>query len=43
MLNWHKKKVEKYMNKFGFSSYQMMWISLLKGIVIGGLIVFYFF
>tara|TARA_B100001093_G_scaffold200455_2_gene192583 strand:- start:1487 stop:1618 length:132 start_codon:yes stop_codon:yes gene_type:complete len=43
MLNWHKNQVENFMKKFSFSSYQMLWISLFKGIFIGGLIVFFFF
>tara|TARA_B100000575_G_C22673655_1_gene410525 strand:+ start:281 stop:412 length:132 start_codon:yes stop_codon:yes gene_type:complete len=43
MLNWHKNQVENFMKKFGFSSYQTMWISFIKGIVVGGLNVFYFF
>jgi len=43
MLNWHKNQVENFMKKFGFSYYQMLWISLCKGIVIGVFIVFYFF
>ena len=42
MIDWHKKQVEKTLEIWGLSSYQAYWISFLKGLAIGGVIVHYF-
>jgi hypothetical protein len=42
MINWHKKQVERTLKSWGFSNYQAYWISFIKGLVIGGLIVYFF-
>jgi hypothetical protein len=42
MIDWHKKQVEKTLESWGLSSYQAYWISFLKGLVIGGVILLYF-
>jgi hypothetical protein len=41
MIEWHKKYVEKVLKLWGISNYQGMWISFIKGLIIGGLIVHY--
>lgn len=41
MMQWHKKSVDKLLRFFGFSNYQGMWISFIKGLIVGGLITFY--
>ena len=43
MINWHKKQVERTLKSWGFSNYQAYWISFIKGLIIGGLIVYFFF
>ncbi|MDA8641062.1 hypothetical protein N9L37_01700 [Flavobacteriaceae bacterium] len=42
MINWHKKQVERALKSWGFSNYQAYWISFIKGLIIGGLIVYFF-
>ena len=41
MIEWHKKHVDKVLKLWGMSNYQGMWISFIKGLIIGGLIVHY--
>ncbi len=43
MLNWHKKYTEKVLERFGISNYQGFWISFFKGLIIGGLIIHFFY
>ena len=43
MIEWHKKCVDKVLKLCGMSNYQGMWISFIKGLIIGGLIVYYCF
>ncbi|SUZ52241.1 uncharacterized protein METZ01_LOCUS5095 [marine metagenome] len=43
MIEWHKKYVDKVLKLWGMSNYQGMWISFIKGLIIGGLIVHYCF
>tara|TARA_B100001175_G_scaffold250807_1_gene218017 strand:- start:235 stop:372 length:138 start_codon:yes stop_codon:yes gene_type:complete len=38
-MDWHKRLVEKTLKAWGISNYQAMWISFLKGLIIGGLLV----
>ena len=40
-INWHKSMLESYKQKLGLSNYQIMWIAWVKGIIIGGLIVYF--
>tara|TARA_B100001063_G_scaffold44777_1_gene38515 strand:- start:5769 stop:5975 length:207 start_codon:yes stop_codon:yes gene_type:complete len=42
MLEWHKKYVEKTLKSFGMSNYKGMWVSFIKGLIIGGLIIYIF-
>lgn len=41
-FNWHKNKTEKVKNFFGFTDYQIMWIAFIKGLIIGGIAVYYY-
>ena len=34
MIKWHKKQLDKIMEKFGLNTYQIAWISYIKGIII---------
>tara|TARA_B110000305_G_scaffold89146_1_gene100500 strand:- start:3160 stop:3291 length:132 start_codon:yes stop_codon:yes gene_type:complete len=43
VIQWHKKYVEKILKLWGISNYQAMWISFIKGLLLGGLITYYFF
>ena len=43
MINWHKKYVDNVLKSWGISYYQAMWISFLKGLIIGGAIIYYLF
>lgn len=43
MIEWHKKYVDKVLKLWGMSNYQGYWISFVKGLIIGGLIVHYCF
>ncbi|MAU30811.1 MAG: heavy metal transporter [Flavobacteriaceae bacterium] len=40
-LNWHKKQVEKNLNMFGLSNYQGLWISFIKGLIFGAIIMWF--
>jgi len=42
MISWHKKYVDKVLKIFGMSNYQGMWISFLKGLIFGILIMYFF-
>ena len=35
---WHKNQVEKNLNMFGLSTYQGFWISFIKGLIFGAII-----
>ena len=37
-IEWHKKYVKSVLNIFGFSNYQGMWISFIKGLIFGACI-----
>ena len=39
-FKWHENLMEKVMKWFGFSSYQLLWIAWMKGLLIGGLVVY---
>ena len=39
-VKWHKRILENYKTKLGLTHYQIMWISWVKGIIIGGLIMY---
>ena len=38
MIDWHKKRIEWFKNKTGCSHYGIYWISFVKGIMIGVII-----
>ena len=38
---WHKKQVEKNLNMFGLSTYQGFWISFIKGLIFGAIIMWF--
>jgi hypothetical protein len=42
MINWHKNQVERTLESWRLSNYQAFWISFVKGLIIGGLIVYFF-
>jgi hypothetical protein len=42
MINFHKKYLEWWKKKLNVSNYEMVWISFIKGLVIG-LLIYYFF
>jgi hypothetical protein len=42
VIEWHKKYVEITLKSWGLSTYQGYWISFLKGIIIGGAIVYFY-
>ena len=43
MIEWHKEYVKNTLKFFGWSNYQGMWLSYLKGFITGGLIVYFLF
>ena len=38
---WHKNQVEKNLNMFGLSTYQGFWISFIKGLIFGAIIMWF--
>tara|TARA_B100001564_G_scaffold162547_1_gene136647 strand:+ start:851 stop:1339 length:489 start_codon:yes stop_codon:yes gene_type:complete len=40
-IEWHKKHVKSVLNIFGLSNYQGMWISFIKGLIFGALIMWF--
>ena len=38
---WHKNQVEKNLNMFGLSTYQGFWISFIKGLILGAIIMWF--
>ena len=40
-LKWHKKQVEKKLNMFGLSNYQGLWVSFIKGLIFGAIIMWF--
>ena len=40
-IKWHKKQVEKNLNMFGLSNYQGLWISFIKGLIFGAIIMWF--
>ena len=38
---WHKNQVEKNLNMFGLSTYQGFWISFVKGLIFGAIIMWF--
>ncbi len=35
IIKWHKEKTKKFMNKTGLDSYQLAWVSWVKGLITG--------
>jgi len=42
-INWHKRRTNKFMNKKGINSYQLAWISWLKGLITGIVLMMLFY
>ena len=40
-IKWHKKQVEKNLNMFKLSNYQALWISFIKGLIFGAIIMWF--
>ena len=40
ILLWHKMYIKRIRKRFGLSKYQMLWITFVKGLVIGYLLAF---
>ena len=40
-INWHKNYVKKSLNMFGLSTYQGFWISFIKGLIFGAIIMWF--
>ena len=40
-IKWHKKQVKKNLNLFGLSNYQGLWVSFIKGLIFGAIIVWF--
>jgi copper chaperone CopZ len=40
-INWHKNYVKKSLNMFGLSNYQGFWISFMKGLIFGAIIMWF--
>ena len=40
-IKWHKKQVKNNLNMFGLSNYQGLWVSFIKGIIFGAIIVLF--
>ena len=40
-INWHKNYVKKSLNMFGLSNYQGFWISFIKGLILGAIIMWF--
>ena len=38
MIEWHKNILEKTMKKIGLNTYQVAWISFIKGIVLTAIV-----
>ncbi len=38
MLKWHRNTTDWFQNKIGISNYVMLWISYIKGLILGLLI-----
>tara|TARA_B110000503_G_scaffold133084_1_gene210021 strand:+ start:1289 stop:1429 length:141 start_codon:yes stop_codon:yes gene_type:complete len=41
-MSWHKKLTEKTLKSFGISNYAALWVVFVKGLIIGGAVVYYF-
>ena len=39
-VKWHKNITDSVKNKLGLTDYQIMWMAWLKGMIMGGLIVY---
>ena len=40
-IKWHKNYAEKSLNMFGLSTYQGFWISFIKGLILGAIIMWF--
>tara|TARA_B110000305_G_C18761694_1_gene325587 strand:- start:66 stop:206 length:141 start_codon:yes stop_codon:yes gene_type:complete len=39
---WHKSILQKTRKTTGLNDYQLLWIAFLKGVLIGGLVVYFY-
>ena len=37
-IEWHKKQIKKNLNMFRLSNYQALWVSFVKGVIFGAII-----
>ena len=42
MIKWHKRRIDWFKKKTGFSDYGLAWISFIKGLILG-LLIYHFF
>ena len=40
-INWHENYVKKSLNMFGLSNYQGLWVSFIKGLIFGAIIMWF--
>ena len=40
LLRWHKQGLNRLIRRFGLSTYQLIWLAIAKGVVLGGMLVF---
>ena len=41
-VKWHKGMLEYYKRKLGLTEYQVLWIAFFKGIIVGGLVIYFY-
>jgi hypothetical protein len=41
-IKWHKNILEKAQETIGLDDYQILWIAFFKGILIGGLLMYFY-
>lgn len=41
-MEWHKNYIHWFQKKLKLSNYAVLWIAFFKGLLIGGLLVYYF-
>ena len=40
-IEWHKKQIKKNLNMFRLSNYQALWVSFVKGVIFGAIIMWF--
>ena len=41
VIEFHKKQIAWWKNKFGINDYAVAWIAFIKGLIVGSLITYY--